>query len=57
MAGTDTPRILIARMSAIGDTILTLPVACALRERFPDAFLGEEGARKGTTGGSSWNHF
>jgi lipopolysaccharide heptosyltransferase I len=30
---------LISRMSAIGDTILTLPVACALRDRFPDAFL------------------
>lgn len=33
------PRILIARMSAIGDTILTLPVLCALRERFPKAYL------------------
>jgi lipopolysaccharide heptosyltransferase I len=31
------PRFLISRMSAIGDTILTLPVACALRARFPDA--------------------
>ncbi|MEL7263646.1 MAG: glycosyltransferase family 9 protein [Planctomycetota bacterium] len=27
-------------MSAIGDCILTLPVACALRDAFPDAFLG-----------------
>ena len=26
-------------MSAIGDTILTLPVACALRKTFPDAHL------------------
>ena len=26
-------------MSAIGDTILTLPVACALRTHFPDAYL------------------
>ncbi|MCA9265142.1 MAG: glycosyltransferase family 9 protein [Planctomycetales bacterium] len=33
------PRFLIARMSAIGDTILTLPVACALRERFPTAHI------------------
>ena len=33
-------RILISRMSALGDTILTLPVACALRRHFPDAFLG-----------------
>lgn len=33
------PRFLISRMSAIGDTILTLPVACALRDRFPDAHI------------------
>ena len=33
------PRILIVRLSAIGDTIQTMPVACALRERFPKAFL------------------
>jgi len=33
------PRILIVRLSAIGDTIQTMPVACALRERFPQAFL------------------
>ncbi|MEN0110532.1 MAG: glycosyltransferase family 9 protein, partial [Planctomycetota bacterium] len=33
------PRLLIARMSAIGDTILTAPVAVRLRERFPDAFI------------------
>ncbi len=26
-------------MSALGDTILTLPVACALRARYPEAFL------------------
>ncbi|QDS93157.1 Lipopolysaccharide core heptosyltransferase RfaQ [Roseimaritima multifibrata] len=32
-------RILISRMSAIGDTILTLPVAGALRDAYPDAFL------------------
>lgn len=41
---TDTPtnqrpRILISRMSAIGDTILTTPVACRLRDRFPQAYL------------------
>jgi lipopolysaccharide heptosyltransferase I len=34
-----TPRILIVRLSAIGDTIQTMPVACALRDRFPQAFL------------------
>ncbi|NLF08676.1 MAG: glycosyltransferase family 9 protein [Pirellulaceae bacterium] len=32
-------RILIVRLSAIGDVIQTMPVACALRERFPDATL------------------
>lgn len=40
MLDTDFPRILISRMSAVGDTILTLPVACALREKFPHAYLG-----------------
>lgn len=30
-------RILIVRLSAVGDTILNLPVLCALRKRFPDA--------------------
>lgn len=34
------PRILISRMSAIGDCILTLPVACAIRQHIPDAFIG-----------------
>jgi len=33
------PRILIVRLSAIGDVIHGMPIACALRERFPDAFL------------------
>lgn len=33
------PRFLIARMSAIGDTILTTAVLCALRDRFPNAFI------------------
>ena len=40
MLNSKTPRILIARMSAIGDAILTMPVACALRAHFPGAFLG-----------------
>ena len=35
----ESPRILIVRLSAIGDAIQTMPVACALRERFPQAFL------------------
>ncbi len=34
-----TPRILITRLSAFGDCILTLPMACALRKRFPNAFV------------------
>jgi len=34
-----SPRILVVRLSAIGDIIQCLPIACALRERFPDAFL------------------
>ncbi len=33
------PRILITRLSAIGDCVQTLPVATALRERFPRAFI------------------
>lgn len=33
-------RILITRLSAIGDGILTMPVLCALRREFPDATLG-----------------
>lgn len=34
------PRILIIRLSAIGDVIHGLPVLCALREALPHAFLG-----------------
>ena len=34
-----SPRILLVRLSAIGDVIHAMPVACALRERFPDAYL------------------
>lgn len=39
MPSDATPRILICRMSAIGDAILTMPVACALREEFPGAHI------------------
>jgi len=46
---TESPRILIVRLSAIGDVIQTIPIACALRDRFPDAFVAwavqEEGAK------------
>jgi heptosyltransferase-1 len=34
-----SPRILIVRLSAIGDVILTMPVLNALRDAFPQAFL------------------
>lgn len=34
-----SPRILIARLSAIGDCILTLPLACALRDVCPHAYI------------------
>jgi lipopolysaccharide heptosyltransferase I len=30
-------RILIVRLSAVGDTILSLPILCALRRQFPDS--------------------
>lgn len=36
---TQAPRILIVRLSAIGDVMHTLPVLCALRDRLPLAFL------------------
>jgi heptosyltransferase-1 len=31
---------LIVRLSAIGDTVLSVPVLCALRDRFPQATIG-----------------
>lgn len=34
-----SPRILITRLSAVGDCIHTLPLLCALREHFPNALL------------------
>jgi lipopolysaccharide heptosyltransferase I len=34
-----SPRILIVRLSAIGDVIHGMPLACALRERYPEALL------------------
>src|SRR3990172_5337192 len=33
------PRILIVRVSAIGDIIHGVPVLCALRAAFPDSFI------------------
>jgi len=34
-----SPRILLVRLSAIGDVIHAMPIACALREHFPRAYL------------------
>ncbi|MGI8982633.1 MAG: glycosyltransferase family 9 protein [Pirellulaceae bacterium] len=36
---SSTPRILICRLSAIGDCILTMPLASELRRQFPGAFI------------------
>ncbi len=36
---TSAQRILIVRLGAIGDVILATPLLCALRDRFPNAFL------------------
>ena len=40
MASKDAPRILISRLGPIGDAILTMPVACALRRKYPHAHIG-----------------
>jgi lipopolysaccharide heptosyltransferase I len=40
MKTSHQPRFLITRLSAIGDCILTMPLACALRDAFPDAWIG-----------------
>jgi lipopolysaccharide heptosyltransferase I len=39
VAVENAPRILIVRVSAIGDVIHGIPTLCALREAFPGAFL------------------
>jgi heptosyltransferase I len=44
-AGADIPqpkieRLLVVRLSAMGDVIHTLPAAYALRQAFPEAFIG-----------------
>jgi lipopolysaccharide heptosyltransferase I len=33
------PRVLIVRLSAVGDCVQTMPLACAVREQWPDAHL------------------
>jgi len=42
-----SPRILIVRLSAIGDVVQTMPIACAIREHFPGAFLAWAVQRQG----------
>ena len=39
IALSSSPRILIVRLSAVGDVIHAMPLANALRQRFPQAFL------------------
>jgi heptosyltransferase-1 len=34
-----SPRVLIVRLSAVGDCVQTMPLACAVRQRWPDAHL------------------
>ena len=40
MPAESQPRFLITRLSAIGDCVLTMPLACALRDAFPQAWIG-----------------
>lgn len=40
VADRRSPRFLITRLSAIGDCILTMPVAAALKRHFPGCFVG-----------------
>ena len=39
MPDSGRPRVLITRLSHIGDCVLSLPVLCALRDHYPRAFL------------------
>ena len=43
-----SPRILLVRLSAIGDVIHGMPVLCALRERFPHAHISWVAERIGS---------
>lgn len=49
MKSNESPRILICRLSAIGDCVLTMPMLCALRERFPAAHIAWAVERGGAT--------
>lgn len=37
---SNSPRVLIVGWGDVGDVVLTLPVACSLRDHYPDAHLG-----------------
>ena len=39
MPADGSPRILITRLSHIGDCVLTLPLLCALRRKYPGAYI------------------
>src|SRR3954470_21089476 len=53
-AAARSPRILIVRVSAIGDVIHGIPVLCALRKAYPDAFLAW--VAEGTAGDGLGGH-
>src|SRR5262245_833143 len=39
MTDRSAPRILIVRLSAVGDCLQTMPLACALKDQLPGAFV------------------
>ncbi len=39
MSAQESPRFLITRLSAIGDCITAVPLACAIRDAYPSAFV------------------
>lgn len=47
MTADAQPRFLITRLSAIGDCVLTMPLACALRDAYPRAWIGWVAERAG----------
>ncbi|MBC8355689.1 MAG: glycosyltransferase family 9 protein [Planctomycetes bacterium] len=40
MSDQRAPRILISRLSAIGDCVLTTPMLCSIRAQFPESYIG-----------------
>ena len=49
MTAETQPRFLITRLSAIGDCVLTMPLACALRDAYPHAWIGWVAERAGAS--------